>query len=393
MTSSRPLITRPVLLAALLTGLLLFQRLLSFDGGSCGRACTRRVIARATQQLKDLSGGDKGEGKSSAAALTISVLDVPASRPYKLATCSGGGCACDICSWVRTNGVFAPVESRVFEWVLSSPACDGTKAVVDVGANVGTFTLLAATYDCVPKVIAFEPNAAPRTLAEASIALNSLSRRVVVIPHAVGASHAAALVDESARKWGRAAVEAAPPDEEEVLRARGVGDSHTLEVPASSSPSAVRAAAQSTPRKPAGGVRIVPLSEVGELTTHVLLLKIDTEGYEASVLAGAWALWDAGRSVDNVVLEVKQWNSRPKRDMLRHLARTGGLTHVYTYREMYGPEGRVEKPAGLANVSLQGRFTDVSDVIRMGRYDTLLPNEDFWLRKEALPADMVGATL
>ena len=387
MMGSRPFITRPVLLAALLTWLLLFQRLLSFGGGSCGKACTRRVLARATQQLRDLSG--KREGNSSTAALTVSVLDVHATRPYKLATCSGGGCACDICGFVAANGVFAPVESRIFEWVLSSPDCDGTKAVVDVGANVGTFTLLAATYDCVPKVFAFEPNAAPRTLAEASIALNSLSRRVVIIPHAVGASHAAALVDESAR-WGLAAVEAAPPDEEEVLRARGVGDSFTLEVPATS---AVRAASKAAPKKSGGGARMVPLSEVGELTTHLLLLKIDTEGYEASVLAGTWALWDAERSVDNVVLEVKQWNSRPKRDMLRHLARTGGLTHVYTYREMYGPEGRVEQPAGLANVSLAGRFTDVSDVIRLGRYDTLLPHEDFWLRKQALPADMVGETL
>ena len=384
MPSGRQVITRPVLVATLLTWLVLFQRLLSYGGtGSCGRACTRRVLARATQQLKDLGGGYK-EGNSSEVGLTVDILDVPATHPYRLATCSGAGCACDICGFVAANGVFAPVESRVFEWVLSSADCDGTKAVVDVGANVGTFTLLASMYDCVPKVVAFEPNAAPRALAQASIALNGLARKVVVIPHAVGASHAAALVDDSAR-WGLAAVEAAPPDEDEVLQARGVGDSYTLEVPGSSR-------AKPKPKAPGGGVRMVPLSEVGELTPHLLLLKIDTEGYESSVLAGTWALWDAERSVDNVVLEVKQWNTRPKRDMLRHLARTGGLAFVYTYREMYGPEGRLG-PAGLANVSLAGRFTDCSDVIRQGKYDTQLPHEDFWLRKQALPADMVASTL
>jgi len=106
-------------------------------------------------------------------------------------------------------------------------------------------------------------------------------------------------------------------------------------------------------------VAVVPLSEIPSITRNLLLLKIDVEGGEAEVLAGTWSMWDSGRVVENVVLECKLWNSKSKRDLLRHLARSAGLRYAYTYREVY------ERPAGGAlrrRLGLEGRMEDVSSV-------------------------------
>ena len=54
-----------------------------------------------------------------------------------------------------------------------------------------------------------------------------------------------------------------------------------------------------------GAVPMLPLSDVPGLSRDILLLKVDTEGFEADVLAGCWALWDAGRVVHHLLLEVK----------------------------------------------------------------------------------------
>ena len=131
---------------------------------------------------------------------------------------------------------------------------------------------------------------------------------------------------------------------------------------------------------------MLPLSDVPGLTRDLLLLKVDTEGFEADVLAGCWALWDAGRVVHHLLLEVKDWNARPKRDLLRHAMRTGGFAAVYTYRELYGGPPL----ARLADVALDGRLVDVTEVVMQARYDVPLHFEDYWLVREPLPARMLA---
>lgn len=333
----------------------------SFAGGPCTNTCATRLLARTRAVLLLQPGADN--------KLQLGALTVPAARPYTLATCTN--CACDVCAFLQSNRVFAPVESLIWEFILRSPDCDGSKAVADVGANIGSFALLAAQYECT-HVVAFEPNAAPRALLAASVALNGVAARVTVLPYALGAAHGAAVVDASAdKRWGLAALSEVPVQQ----RSRSA-QPHTLGDGPLSAPPAPRSAT----RRP-GTVSVLPLSEITQLTRHLLLLKIDTEGYEGNVLAGAWALWDAGRTADNVLLEVKSWNTRAKRDLLRHLARTAGLLHVYTYNELYGSE-----PVDLQSMRLNGRLVDVTEVILTGQYDVMLPHEDYWLRREALPA-------
>ncbi len=62
----------------------------------------------------------------------------------------------------------------------------------------------------------------------------------------------------------------------------------------------------------------------------VLLLKIDTEGYEASVIAGSHKVL-RNHNVKNVTVEVKNYNEHVVRDFLFDLKQDGRSTHVYNY--------------------------------------------------------------
>lgn len=71
---------------------------------------------------------------------------------------------CDVCSDVRKQGVWQPVQSFLMLSLISTalasiPNGAPRPTVVDVGANIGWFTLLARAMDC--RVIAFEPQVSP----------------------------------------------------------------------------------------------------------------------------------------------------------------------------------------------------------------------------------------
>jgi FkbM family methyltransferase len=253
----------------------------------------------------------------------------------------------------------------------------------------------AASAGCAP-VVALEPNPLPFMLAEASLSLNGFGSRVTLLQLAAGDSIGRAQVDRSAdadKRWGHASILRLPTQRADQLRARGVGDRHSVAERARAAQGSTEggepweAAREAAERDAAAAaddtVSIVPLSEIAALTKHLLLLKIDTEGGEAEVLAGTWSMWDSGRTVENVVLECKLWNSKPKRDLLRHLARSAGLRYVYTYNEMY------DRHRARGRLQLAGRLEDVSSVILNGDYATLLPHEDFWLRREPVPPEFL----
>lgn len=365
-------------LAAFGVALLLFAHLRGASvrpGRPCEGRCASALLARTAHQLASLTGEPL--------PARVRSVRLRAARPFDLAVCDD--CGCDVCDFVEQRGWFAPVESLAFEHILSSPLCDGTRAVVDVGANVGFFTALAAQYECAP-LVALEPNAAPALLAAASLALNGASHRVALLPLAVGAVAGAASVDaaEGDPRWGLAAVRELPRDAAAMQRKRGL-------TPPPAPTAAGRPPAPHSPGPPLapGAVAMLPLSELPGLNRDLLLLKIDTEGFEADVLAGCWALWDSGRVVHHLLIEVKDWNSRPKRDMLRHVMRTGGFAAAYTYRELYGGP-RLTK---LADVVLDGRLQDVTEVIMQAQYDVTLHFEDYWLVRQPLPRRMLAPVL
>jgi len=126
--------------------------------------------------------------------------------------------------------------------------------VIDVGANLGWHSVHAAKYDAVENIVAFEPDAFNAWLLERNLAINRVDK-VIVQACAVGSTRGLArLYRYKASNNGR----------HSLLKDYGLGS------------------------------RVVPMVDVdsaidalGLSDSRVLLFKIDVEGYEPSVVAGA----------------------------------------------------------------------------------------------------------
>ena len=79
---------------------------------------------------------------------------------------------------IAEEGIWEPYETSLVMDLLHPGA-----VFVDVGANIGYFTVLAAT--TAGKVFAFEPDPENFRLLEANLALNALQRKVTAVPAAL----------------------------------------------------------------------------------------------------------------------------------------------------------------------------------------------------------------
>ena len=116
---------------------------------------------------------------------------------------------------------------------------------VDVGANIGAYTVLASAA-AGAKSYAFEPSPAALAPLRSNIALNHLSDRVSIEPYAIG------------RTPGRVAISTDGPS---AMHHIEVGSSHASSM--------------------------VEMRTIDSYHLRPAILKIDAEGYEAEVLAGA----------------------------------------------------------------------------------------------------------
>ncbi|PNH04737.1 hypothetical protein TSOC_009052 [Tetrabaena socialis] len=267
-------------------------------------------------------------------SMHIAKLNVASSRPLYLTSCLD--CGCDICNsgGVNKRGMFAPVETAIFRAIVGEN-CNNGATVVDVGANVGYFTMLAGDAGC--RTIAFEPQPIPNAMARASVALNGMGLNVTVHRCAISAvAGKGSFV--TGRSWGFNRV----------------------------APSATNE----------GDTDMRPLSDFVE--SDVLLLKVDTEGFEDQVVAGSKEVFTT-HVVHNVVMEVKQRDKQQRRDMLRQMMLDAGLKHAYNYVEDYGFTSFMQQGANLGAV-----LTDVTDTILNSRYDVPLAAEDIWFTREKL---------
>jgi FkbM family methyltransferase len=137
---------------------------------------------------------------------------------------------------------------------------------VDAGANVGAYSILISSLDCITSVHAFEPS--PRTSEElaVNVALNEQAHKVTL--------HKTALSDtESNARFGIVG---------DYSGANGVVDTsiHPLD----------KFATQVT-------VCCVPLDSVLTFRDRTISLKIDVEGHEKAVLAGARGLLTGNRGI------------------------------------------------------------------------------------------------
>ena len=158
--------------------------------------------------------------------------------------------------------------------------------LVDVGANVGLHTLLAAA--CGADVIALEPLPAARAMLERNVARNGLNGRVTVL-----AAGAAAVRGELTFTDG-------PSCLNHVV---GPGEA---------------------PGVPVRKVPVVPLDEVVPDGRPGMMLKIAVEGFEAEVLRGATRLL-ADPALRAVIVETQGYDARYGRpgEVLRLLTDAG----------------------------------------------------------------------
>ncbi len=158
--------------------------------------------------------------------------------------------------------------------------------LVDVGANVGLHTVLAAA--CGAEVVALEPLPAARTMLERNVARNGFTGRVNVL-----AAGAAATRGELTFTDG-------PSCLNHVV---GEGES---------------------PGVPVRKVPVVRLDDVVPAGRPVVMLKIDVEGFEAEVLRGAARLL-ADPALHAVIVETQGYDSRYGRpgDVIRILTDAG----------------------------------------------------------------------
>jgi FkbM family methyltransferase len=126
------------------------------------------------------------------------------------------------------------------------------ETMLDVGANVATYSLLATTIDDV-SVVAYEPSSVAYERARVNIELNGMERRIRLLRQAVGARQGAAVLSV------------------------GLGPRNRLIGPADTG-------------HPAGTGEEVPVTTLDDLLTAgigpVGLIKIDVEGGELDVLDG-----------------------------------------------------------------------------------------------------------
>lgn len=171
---------------------------------------------------------------------------------------------------------------------------------VDVGANVGLFTLLMA-WQVGPTgaVVAYEPDAANLALLRDSVSMNYVDGWTQVRGAAVGSDTVEALLTRSPSFHGDHSL---VPFDEDYRRAHAIAEIEAVVVP------------------------VVTLDELVGRYERIALVKVDVEGYEAEVLRGARQLIASG-VVRRFSLEVNRPRAgdiwQPLVDELRALGSAG----------------------------------------------------------------------
>jgi len=227
------------------------------------------------------------------------------------------------------TGTYEPSEERFVARTLR-----GGDTFVDVGANVGVFTLLAAQrVGRFGKVVAFEPNETVANLLAKSLIANWWQERVELRRSAV-----ADFYGPGTLLWSREVLGGARLESEE-------GSSAT----ASKIDQLLNANQQLA-------VKVVRLDDQFPANLPVTILKIDVEGHEGAVLRGAARLL-VNKSIDFIILEAisdvpgeNKW-----RDTLNEVKKA--LDMGYTLNKI-SPDGSLV-PLDISKIELISRTRSV----------------------------------
>ncbi|KAG2497659.1 hypothetical protein HYH03_004398 [Edaphochlamys debaryana] len=250
----------------------------------------------------------------------------------------------DVSYHVEHYGVIEPYITQIFYRILKDRCVrpDGSRAlVVDVGANFGWFAILAARLGC--RVIAYEPVPLFRWFLEYSAYINGLRERIEVRASAVGHEAGAMrrIVVPSTGVWGAAGI-------------NGLSLDASLE-------------GQSREEVEVASVRLED-----EVKEDVLMMKVDVEGWEWAVVAGAAGLL-RGQHVEHLLLDYTP-GAFERRRLWDEMAATPrmlvDLIHLYGFRVGSVGDGAAgfsgwEAPLQPAReVTLDSLKYDIEDVRR-----------------------------
>jgi FkbM family methyltransferase len=158
-------------------------------------------------------------------------------------------------SLAAVHPVLGPMQSYTVDYVLDELSrATGSPILLDVGANAGSFTLLAKALPAL-HVHAFEPGQIAYSELLENVRLNGLEQQVTTYNMAVGRSHSTSTVEFNSVMTGLSAISAAS-EKRHAFDVHGTDD-----------------------------VEVVPLDSYS--FPRVDVIKIDTEGFEESVLLGA----------------------------------------------------------------------------------------------------------
>jgi FkbM family methyltransferase len=195
------------------------------------------------------------------------------------------------------------IAIRRFEWrelKLMIDACRRiTPAVfLDVGANIGLYSCVLGRHKLVRSVIAFEPDRENFARLQANIALNALADLIDARHAAVGdASGVVTLVPSGTANRGTSRIEP------------GAGDGYE--------------------------VASVALDTVVPMRGAMIALKVDVEGYEAQVLAGAAQMLSCNGGFAQI---------EAREDAAAALVAERMASFGWRFLERYGLDLRFEKP-------------------------------------------------
>lgn len=186
----------------------------------------------------------------------------------------------------------ADFEQAQIAWCLEEIAARDLNCMLDIGANIGLYSVLVGLNTKVEEIHAFEPVARNHAQLHANLLLNHLERRVQVHRLALGA------------EAGRAKIHIDP-------RSTGV--------------SAIDPAADAKPRDYAHSeeVEIARLDDVLALKGRRILAKIDVEGYTLNTLKGMRGVLAGNDMVLQVELEP------PYEEAVRALLTEAGYREIH----------------------------------------------------------------
>eukprot|EP00741_Cyanophora_paradoxa_P003397 tig00000704_g3300.t1 len=228
------------------------------------------------------------------------------------------------------TSLYAPRMSALFKQLAAGPCGAAPPSarplVVDVGANLGYFSALAASLGC--EVQAFEPQHALHPFFALTAAANGFERRVTL--------HRLAVTSRSGRRLA-------------LQRHPNSGSAQVLDAGAGGRPALATLASTSLD------------DHFKNETRDILLLKIDIEGHELEALRGAEGLL-AARRVAHVLVELKR--DAQEGEKLAWLRRAREVHRYATYSIPEEYMGRPAEDAGAA--PFEGGWP---------------PHEDVWLRR------------